>query len=121
MDRAALRQALDQGHLPTLLMVHTHLTHDEAFLDRFAPHVQSPYAQPRRERPERPLPPGDFKVLVIGAGLTGLAGALEHAQVLDPRRDLHVEAEPLRVVRDVAQRPAHTLAHALAWLARHAA
>jgi 4-hydroxyacetophenone monooxygenase len=32
---------------------------------------------PRREQPGRPLPPEDFKVLVIGAGLTGMAAAIK--------------------------------------------
>ncbi len=43
-DHAALRTALRESNLPTLLMVHTQLTHDETFLEKFAPHLRSPFS-----------------------------------------------------------------------------
>jgi len=43
LDPDALRDALAVANLETLLMVHTHLTHDEAFLERFAPHLKPLY------------------------------------------------------------------------------
>lgn len=143
-DTEALRRALRESNIPTLLMVHTQLTHDEAFLDRFAPHLRSPFSgvpsdtppeleeelrerlfkvltdpntvfhrdfppdlmrkamsigvgepvaeefvpllleqmgfqkqTPRRERAGRMAPPADFKVLVIGAGLTGIVAGIK--------------------------------------------
>src|SRR6185312_5622067 len=143
-DTGALRRALRESNIPTLLMVHTQLTHDEAFLDRFAPHLRSPFSgvpsdtppeleeelrerlfkvltdpntvfhrdfppdlmrkamsigvgepvaeefvpllleqmgfqkqTPRRERAGRMAPPADFKVLVIGAGLTGIVAGIK--------------------------------------------
>jgi 4-hydroxyacetophenone monooxygenase len=33
--------------------------------------------RPRRENPERPMPPADFRVLVIGAGLSGIAAGIK--------------------------------------------
>ena len=42
-NRAALRAALREANVPTLLMVHTQLTHDEGFLEKFAPHLRSPF------------------------------------------------------------------------------
>lgn len=43
LDREALRNALEAANLETLLMVHTHLTRDEAFLEQFAPHIKPLY------------------------------------------------------------------------------
>ena len=43
-DRAALRRALREVNVPTLLMVHTQLTHDEAFVETFAPYLHSPFS-----------------------------------------------------------------------------
>jgi 4-hydroxyacetophenone monooxygenase len=143
-DHGALRQALAEADIPTLLRVLTQFQRDEAFLEQFAPYIGSPYdgringlpaelAQalrersfalltqtpppqdlplpaalmkkmmsidvgepvsdefipllmeqmgfekptPRREIPGRPLPPKDFKVVVIGAGLTGLLAGIK--------------------------------------------
>lgn len=142
-DHAALRQALAEGDIPTLLMVLIQFTGDEAFLNQFAPFIGSPYDDrlsrlpaeladqlrerlfavltqappasdvvsadlmkkmmsvdvgepvtdefipllmeqmgfekpvPRSTLPNRPLPPTDFKVIVIGAGLTGLLAGIK--------------------------------------------
>jgi 4-hydroxyacetophenone monooxygenase len=145
-DRAALRRALREANVPTLLMVHTQLTQDEGFLARFAPHLHSTFSgipndvpqaleeelrerlfallsaeppvasrslpaallkrmlstgvgepvddefvpllldqmgfeqpQPRLARPGRAAPPRDFKVVVIGAGLGGIAAGVKLA------------------------------------------
>ena len=43
-DPKTLHQALEVANLETLLMVHTHLTHDAAFLEKFAPHIRPLYA-----------------------------------------------------------------------------
>jgi 4-hydroxyacetophenone monooxygenase len=43
LDPSALEHALLRANLETLLMVHTHLTHDESFLERFAPHIRGAY------------------------------------------------------------------------------
>ncbi|TWB25648.1 flavin-containing monooxygenase [Nitrospirillum bahiense] len=43
-DHDGLRQALTDANLPTLLMVYMHYTEDEGMLERFAPHIHSPYA-----------------------------------------------------------------------------
>ncbi|MDX2276644.1 MAG: NAD(P)/FAD-dependent oxidoreductase [Hyphomonadaceae bacterium] len=138
-----LLEALETANVPTLLMAYVNLTHDEAMLERFAPHIkpsfspqptQIPEAEsqvlrsamlealttagadrgepsaalmqkmmsvgvgervedeflpllreqmgfvvppPRRDVPGRPAPPADFKVLIIGAGLTGLAAGIK--------------------------------------------
>jgi 4-hydroxyacetophenone monooxygenase len=144
LDREALRRALAEGDIPTLLMVFTQLSRDESLLADFAPYIGSPYdgrsnelpaalaAQlrerllalltgaspvtdepltpelmkrmmsvdvgepvtdefipllmeqmgfekplPRRDRPGRAMPPEDFKVVVIGAGLTGLLAGIK--------------------------------------------
>src|SRR5690242_3766995 len=45
-DHAVLREALWASETPTLLMVYTHLTGDEAFLDSFAPYLRSPMVGP---------------------------------------------------------------------------
>jgi len=146
VDRAALRAALEAANVPTLLMVHTQLTHDEGFLEKFAPHLHSPFSRqaddvpphleeelrermfalltgdspipsrplprelmqrmmsvgvgepvddefvpllleqmalekpaPRKARPGRSLPPADFKVVVIGAGMGGIAAGVKLA------------------------------------------
>jgi len=146
-DEAGLLQALREANLPTLLMVYVQHTLDEAMLDRFAPHIRSPYSrkptdvppelaqelreklftllttspppkagplphalmrkmmgigvgepvddeylpllleqmgfersQPRRDNPERPAPPSGFKVLIIGAGLTGMVASIKLAE-----------------------------------------
>ena len=39
-----LEQALNEGELHTLLMTYVHLSGDESMLDKFAPHIKSPYA-----------------------------------------------------------------------------
>jgi len=144
LDREALQSALLECNVPTLLMVYVHLTRDEAFLDRFAPHIRSPFSgipndiptsledelrrrlveclsspnapvdsalppelmrkmmsvgvgepvapefvpllleqmgfekpTPRRAVPGRVAPPARCKVLVIGAGLTGIAAGIK--------------------------------------------
>lgn len=146
-EHDALRVALDEANLPTLLMVYVQLTHDEAMLERFRPHVTSPFSPdpktppaeleaelkarlfdlltqspapkplplptelmrrmmsvsvaepvdeefvpllleqmgfelpaPRLANPDRPRPPAGFKVLVIGAGLTGIVAAIKLAE-----------------------------------------
>jgi len=142
-DHAALRRALAEGDIPTLLMVLIQFTGDEAFLNQFAPFIGSPYdgrlgqlpseladqlrerlfavltqtppatdvvsaelmkkmmsvdvgepvtdefipllmeqmgfekPVPRRQLPHRSPPPADFKVIVIGAGLTGLLAGIK--------------------------------------------
>jgi 4-hydroxyacetophenone monooxygenase len=143
-DTKALRAALEEANLHTLLMVYVHLTHDETMLDVFRNYITPPYAlpavaipdeyqellrekllhvlttpdaareedpsdklmqkmmsvgvaeevhdeflpllfeqcgfrqpTPRKEIPERAAPPASFKVLVIGAGLTGLAASVK--------------------------------------------
>lgn len=142
-DTPELRQALVEAESHTLLMTYVHLSHDEAILDEFAPHLKSPYANPpesipdemmdelrekllhvlvtpgaakgepsdalmhrmmsvglaeevaeeflpllfdqigfrteipRRERAGRKPARADFKVLVIGAGMTGLAAGVK--------------------------------------------
>ena len=143
-DSAELRAALAEVNIQTLLMVYVHLTHDEAMLDRFAPHIrpilsgepsnipaedsehlreqllkvltQPGLARseplpldlmqrmmsvgvgeqvedefipllleqmgfekpvPRKQLPERKQPPKNFKVLVIGAGLTGIVAGIK--------------------------------------------
>jgi 4-hydroxyacetophenone monooxygenase len=145
-DRSALRAALREANVPTLLMVHTQLTHDEAFLEKFAPHTHSPFSgaqndippeledelrerlftlltreeplperplprallqkmmsigvgEPvddefipllldqmalekpgsRKQRPGRALPPPDFRVVVIGAGMGGIIAGVQLA------------------------------------------
>jgi 4-hydroxyacetophenone monooxygenase len=145
-DVEALRTALREANVPTLLMVHTQRTHDEAFLEKFAPHLHSTFSGipndvppaleeelrerlsallsrggaqgeqslpralmqkmmsigvgetvadefvpllldqmalerpvPRTQRPRRSLPPPDFKVVVIGAGLGGIAAGVKLA------------------------------------------
>ena len=144
---AELRQALAEGEIHTLLMTYVHLSGDESMLDKFAPHIKSPYAYPpeeipaelteelrqkllhvlttpgaalegdisdalmhrmmtvglaeevadeflpllydqigfrpevpRRERKNRKPAPAGFKVLVIGAGMTGLAAGVKLAE-----------------------------------------
>lgn len=143
-DRDGLRRALQEANLPTLLMVYVHYTHDEVMLERFTPHIRSPYSMepatpapeleaelrerlfdlltqspppqdrplpsdlmrkmmsvgvaepvaeeyvpllieqmgfeipaPRLENPARGEPPAGFKVLVIGAGMTGIVAAIK--------------------------------------------
>lgn len=143
-DRAALRQALEDADIPTLLMVYTQQSLDDSLLDAFASYIGSPYdggltalppelaqvlrdrtfdlltqdppplprplpdilmkrmmsvdvGEPvtdefipllmeqmgferpvsRRDSSSRPLPPADFKVVVIGAGLTGLLAGIK--------------------------------------------
>ncbi|HPG26288.1 MAG TPA: hypothetical protein PLW10_11690, partial [Myxococcota bacterium] len=51
-DPEALREALREAELETLLMVHTHLTHDEAFLEKFAPHIKPLYGPEPSDVPE---------------------------------------------------------------------
>lgn len=142
-DTPELRQALVDGEPHTLLMTYVHLSHDESMLDKFAPHIRSPYANPpeaippelmdelreklrhvlvtpgaakeeelpgtlmhrmmsvglaedvadeflpllfdqigfrteipRKDRAGRKPARADFKVLVIGAGMTGLAAGV---------------------------------------------
>lgn len=143
-DTPALRRALDEANVQTLLMTYVHLTHDEAMLDVFQNYIRPPYSMPgtdipreyeeelrekllnaltmpggaRTDEPSRPLmqrmmsvgvgesiadeflpllmdqigfelptprkelqgrrsPPAGFRVLVIGAGLTGIAAAIK--------------------------------------------
>jgi 4-hydroxyacetophenone monooxygenase len=143
-DRTALRAALADADVPTMLMVLTHLRRDEAFAERFTPYLGSPYnhrlpplpaglvqelrerlfevltqdappdngplprelmrkmmsinvgepvtdefipllieqmgfdkESPRLKDPQRQAPPADYKVLVIGAGLTGLLAGIK--------------------------------------------
>jgi len=52
IDRDSLARALEEANLETLLMVHTHLTHDEAFLEQFAPHIKPLYGPEPSEIPE---------------------------------------------------------------------
>lgn len=145
-ESAALDEALAAADMPTLLMAYVHLSHDEALLDAFKPHIHAigsgkqtdippelatelrekmrrtlttPSAakgEPsidllqkimsvgmgehvgsefvpllleqtglgaqtdRSERPVRSKIPADFKILVIGAGLTGMAAAIKLAE-----------------------------------------
>ncbi len=146
-DPDALRDALQEANLETLLMVHTHLTHDENFLESFAPHIRPLYGpfpsdvpdslaaelrerlfkllspaapievpplprplmqkmmsigagetvadefipllldqmafekeKPRREWPGRTPPPSDYRVVVIGAGLSGICAGVKLAE-----------------------------------------
>lgn len=143
-DTAELRQALQEGEIHTLLMTYVHLSGDVDMLDKFIPHIKSPYANPpeaipqelvdelhekmlhvlvtpgaaaegepsdalmhrmmsaglaeevedeflpllydqigfraetpRKERADRAEIDPDFKVLVIGAGMTGLAAGVK--------------------------------------------
>ncbi len=144
-DKEGLRAALKDASLPTLLMVYTTYSQDQAYLDSFAPYftgiftaeapssapeamvadlherlfnlltdpvppVERPidpellrrmmsvsvgeevapdivpvlYDQmgferplPRKETPGRPNPPADFRVLVIGGGMTGIAAGVK--------------------------------------------
>jgi len=146
-DHAGLRSALQEADIHTLLMVYVHLTQDEPMLERFSPHIRSPYSMeppttpqeledelrerlfdlltrtpaieerplpldlmhkmmgvnvaepvdaeyipllldqigfevpaPRLADPTRVKPPAGFKVLVIGAGLTGIVAAIKLAE-----------------------------------------
>jgi 4-hydroxyacetophenone monooxygenase len=146
-DRDGLRRALSEANMATLLMVYVHLTHDESMLERFTPHIRSPYSMepavpppdledelrdklfavltsetevnlapvsselmlkmmsvsvaepvdeeylpllleqmgfelpvPRREIATRKAPPPGFKVLVIGAGMTGIVAGIKLAE-----------------------------------------
>lgn len=142
-DHTTLRQALQAGELPSLLMVYTHFTKDEDLLDRLAPYINSIFDLPkevptdlrkeledkllklltqnppvqdvapdealfrkmlsvavgepvaeefipmlkeqmgfeppteRSKKPKRVPPRKDFKVMVIGAGLTGMLAAIK--------------------------------------------
>jgi 4-hydroxyacetophenone monooxygenase len=143
-DTPALRSALAEANVQTLLMVYVHMTHDETMLDVFRNYIKPPYAtpgteipaewleelrskllhvlttpgaaraddpsdalmqkmmsvgvgeqvedefvplvleqsgfklpRPRKEIAGRKAPPAGFKVLVIGAGLTGLAASIK--------------------------------------------
>lgn len=51
-DTPALRQALDEANVQTLLMVYVHLSHDEAMLDVARDYIKPPYANPGTEFPE---------------------------------------------------------------------
>ncbi len=146
-DHDALRKSLLDANLPTLLMVYITFTQDEAYLDRFAPHIRSIYSPeptnvpeeladdlrqrlfelltsptppqrrpldrefmrkmmsvsvgevvdpefipvlhdqmgfeppvPRKELPNRVHPSSDFHVVVIGAGMTGIAAGVKLAE-----------------------------------------
>lgn len=146
-DHAGLRESLQEANIHTLLMVYVHFTHDEPMLERFTPHIRSPYSMepvapppeleqelrdrlfellttspapverplplalmrkmmavnvaepvdeeyvpllleqmgfeipaPRLADPVRPKPPAGFKVLVIGAGMTGIVAAIKLAE-----------------------------------------
>ena len=143
-DTPQLRQALQEGEIHTLLMSYVHISGDTVMLDKFAPHIKSPYAFPpeaiptelqaelrenllhvlvtpgagsgeepsealmhrmmiggigdevadeflpllydqigfrreipRKDRRDRKPSRTDFKVLVIGAGMTGLAAGVK--------------------------------------------
>ncbi|MBY6262040.1 NAD(P)/FAD-dependent oxidoreductase [Azospirillum sp. 412522] len=143
-DGAELRTALADANIQTLLMVYVHLTHDEAVLEQFAPHIHPVFSgrpsdipdglaaelrekllhvlttpgaavaeplpptlmqrmmsvgvgepvddeylpllreqmgfeipEPRLAQPGRAVPSERFRVLVIGAGLTGLAAGIK--------------------------------------------
>ncbi len=52
LDSNELERALREANLETLLMVHTHLTHDEVFLERFAPHIKPLYGPVASDVPE---------------------------------------------------------------------
>jgi 4-hydroxyacetophenone monooxygenase len=146
-DTPALRGALADANVQTLLMVYVHLTHDAAMLDVFQNYIKPPYSipgteipdeyqeelrgkllhvlttpgaaregapdkvlmqrmmsvgvgeqvddeflpllmdqigfelpTPRKDQPGRKAPPADFKVLVIGAGMTGMVAAIKLAE-----------------------------------------
>ena len=51
-DTPELREALREGEIHTLLMTYVHISRDEALLDKFAPHIKSPYAYPPESIPE---------------------------------------------------------------------
>jgi len=51
-DTPELRTALADGEIHTLLMVYVHLSHDAAMLDRFAPHIASPFSGGGSKIPE---------------------------------------------------------------------
>ena len=147
LEHDALRAALEEANIPTLLMVYVQFTHDEAMLDRFQPYIDSPFSPeqktppadmadelrarlfalltqspppaerplptglmrkmmsvgvaepvdeefvpllldqmgfeipaPRLANPARPRPPATFKVLVIGAGMTGIVAGIKLAE-----------------------------------------
>jgi len=42
-DEAGMMARLREAHVVPLLLVHTHLTGDEAWLERFAPHIKGPW------------------------------------------------------------------------------
>jgi 4-hydroxyacetophenone monooxygenase len=50
-DTPELRQALQEGEIHTLLMSYVHISRDESMLDRFAPHIKSPFAYPPEDIP----------------------------------------------------------------------
>ncbi|MCB1853620.1 MAG: NAD(P)/FAD-dependent oxidoreductase [Halieaceae bacterium] len=52
VDHERLREALEAGDIPTLLMVHTCLSKDGELLDRFAPYIASIFEPPREVPPE---------------------------------------------------------------------
>jgi 4-hydroxyacetophenone monooxygenase len=146
-DAGALRDALEQAQIGTLLMVYVHYTHDTAMLDAFGPYMCSPYSlEPanvpmeletdlraklfdlltqspppavraipdallkrmmsvfvveevadeflpllkeqmgfelpvaRKKFADRTPPPAGFKVLVIGAGMTGIVASIKLAE-----------------------------------------
>lgn len=141
-DNAELEGALDEANVPTLLAAYVYLSHDQAMLEAFAPHIRPAFSYPptdipedladelrlklrhllttgegiaateptealvqrimsvtvgepvedefielvydqcgfrpwidRSKLPDRPAPKSGFKVLVIGAGMTGMAAA----------------------------------------------
>ncbi|EZP74109.1 FAD-dependent oxidoreductase [Sphingomonas paucimobilis] len=141
-DSPELAKALEEANVPTLLAAYVHLSHDEAFLERFADHIRPAFSYPPTDIPQeladelraklrrllttgegvkgtppsdallqrimtvtvgepvqdeflelvqdqcgfrpyidrskvegRKAPKADFKVLVIGAGMTGMAAA----------------------------------------------
>lgn len=51
-DREALSRALEEANLETLLMVHTHLTQDKAFLEEFAPYIKPLYGTEPTQIPD---------------------------------------------------------------------
>jgi len=143
-DTPELTRALEEANVPTLLAAYVQLSHDEALLERFAPHIRPAYSQPPTDIPDaladelrlklrrllltgdgarddlpsdrliqrimsvtvgepvtdefvemvydqcgfkpwidrskiaqRPARPTGFRVMVIGAGLTGMAAAIK--------------------------------------------
>jgi 4-hydroxyacetophenone monooxygenase len=54
-DSPALKQALLEANVQTLLMVYVHLTHDEGMLDQFKAYIRPPFALPATEIPEEYL------------------------------------------------------------------